>query len=276
MRASAICRVGWGGWAVTSLRSKMRCDASQQQVLPLGPAEGPRFPWIVLINLHGRKTRGWTRRCMSEVERKTCLVLIGWWWGEERGGMFWSNVPQGEDWFVGLPVSASEMLMRVISRPWNQGRQHPGRQGAGTSQKCVSVCECECVSVCACPRRNTRLPVYRCPQKTNAGGMPPANTSDRRQTPSRKGGFTLSVGAICTELPHSSPISGRKGNPFTLPQACTNQIHTVMQTHRHRGLLCTEGRSLCFLPIRIYAPRLVFKHIPLKWTIPINNAHRTY
>lgn len=54
---------------------------------------------------------------MSEVERKTCLVLIGWWWGEERGGMFWSNVPQGEDWFVGLPVSASEMLMRVISHP---------------------------------------------------------------------------------------------------------------------------------------------------------------
>lgn len=40
--------------------------------------------------------------------------------------------------------------------------------------------------------------------------------------------------------------------------------YTVMQTHRHRGLLCTEGRSLCFLPIRIYTPRLVFKHIPLK------------
>lgn len=58
-------------------------------------------------------------------------------------------------------------------------------------------------------------------------------------------------------------------NEITPPQLNTHS-HTHTQS---QSLLCIEGLPIFFpLPIHIYTPGLVFKHVPLKWTIPVNGA----
>lgn len=73
-----VCNLGLEGKQWIGMQA-MRWPFRSKFCLSLGPAKNRGFPWMLLINLHRRITRGQTRRCLSEVKGKTCLVLRRRW-----------------------------------------------------------------------------------------------------------------------------------------------------------------------------------------------------